>query len=261
MELTLDAAFSNDSAMGHAAYLLLVLSMLMRRMLWLRLLVIASALLAIAYASIILTDPVSTFWETLLVLVNIGQLSLTWWLDRRTQFDPREQALKDLHFPTLAPSLMRKLLRKGHWQSLPSGMVLTQQGVPVTSLWFLHDGQARVTVSGVEVAICGPGSFIGEMTVASAEPAFADVKLDSAAEVWRIDAATLRALAAKQPQIDVALQAAFFRTIRQRLAHNNSRHSGDSGLNIGPDQANVSSKVRAAVRSANGCLGTASPPT
>lgn len=84
MELTLESAFSSEGALGHFAYLLLVSSMLMRRMFWLRLLVIASALVAIAYSALILTDPVSTFWETLLVIVNIGQLSLSWWQDRRT---------------------------------------------------------------------------------------------------------------------------------------------------------------------------------
>ena len=45
MELTLASAFSQEGLLGHAAYVLLVLSMLMRTLLWLRLLVIASAIL------------------------------------------------------------------------------------------------------------------------------------------------------------------------------------------------------------------------
>jgi len=223
LELTLASAFSSQGALGHSAYLLLVLSMLMRRMILLRLLVIASAMVAIAYAALILTDPVSTFWESLLIVVNVGQLSLTWWLDRRTQFDDREQTLKDLHFPSFAPGRLRRLLRRGQWQDLPDGTRLTRAGTPVQALWFLLDGQARVEVDGVAVGRCVPGSFIGEMTVATGEPAFADVVLDGPATVWRIDGAVLRDLAARDPETGHALEAAFFRTIRQRLADSNTR--------------------------------------
>lgn len=223
MELTLESAFSSQGALGHSAYLLLVLSMLMRRMIWLRILVIASALVAIAYASLILTDPVSTFWESLLIVVNLGQLTLTWWLDRRTQFDAREDQMRRLHFARLAPSRMRRMLRAGHWESLPAGTRLTRAGVPVEALWFIRQGSARVEVEGVPVASCPPGSFVGEMTVATGEPASADVVLDSPASLWRIDAAVLRDLAARDPEIGHALEAAFFRSIRQRLVDSNDR--------------------------------------
>jgi hypothetical protein len=50
MELTLASAFSQEGLLGHAAYVLLVISMLMRTLLWLRILVIASAVLGISYS-------------------------------------------------------------------------------------------------------------------------------------------------------------------------------------------------------------------
>jgi CRP-like cAMP-binding protein len=221
VELTLESAFSSQGALGHAAYLLLVLSMLMRKMFWLRVLVIASAVVAIAYASLVLTDPVSTFWETMLIVVNIGQLTLTWWLDRRTQFDSREERLRKAHFPRLAPSRLRRLLRAGEWVDLPAGTQLTRAGDPVPALWFLHEGRAQVVVAGVAVGQCLPDSFIGEMTVATGEPAFADVMLDTDAPVWRIDAKRLRDLASRDTETGYALEAAFFRMIRQKLADSN----------------------------------------
>lgn len=229
MELTLESAFSSQGALGHAAYLLLVLSMLMRRMFWLRVLVIASALVAIAYAALILTDPVSTFWETLLIVVNVGQLTLTWWLDRRTQFDAREGWLRELHFPRLAPSRMRRLLRAGEWIELPAGTRLTREGDPVPALWFLHEGRAQVSVAGVAVGRCLPDSFVGEMTVATGEPAFADVVLETPATLWRIDAVRLRKLSARDPVTGQALEAAFFRMIRQKLASSNDASRATHG--------------------------------
>lgn len=226
LELTFESAFSGEGALGHAAYLLLVLSMLMRRMIWLRLLVIASALVAIAYASLILTDPVSTMWETMLVVVNVAQLSLTWWIDRRTQFDARESRMKALHFPALPPHLMRKLLKAGTWRDLPAGTRLATAGTPVEAAYFLHDGGARVEVGKGLVGHCTPGGFVGEMTVSTGEPAFADVVLDRDSVVWEIEADTVRWLMAANPVIGQALEAAFFRVIRQRLADSNARIAG-----------------------------------
>ena len=223
MELTLESAFSSQGALGHSAYLLLVLSMLMRRMILLRLLVIASAIVGICYAALVLTDPVSTFWETMLIIVNIGQLTLTWVLNRRTQFDDREEQLRRLHFANLAPSRMRRLLKYGAWQNLPANTRLTTAGTPVDALWFLHTGRADVRIDGVRVGHCLPGSFIGEMTVASGEPAYADVVLAAPATVWRIDGGVLRDLAARDPETGHALEAAFFRVICQRLADSNDR--------------------------------------
>jgi len=215
LELTFESAFSGEGALGHAAYLLLVVSMLMRRMIWLRLLVIASALVAIAYAALILTDPVSTMWETMLVIVNVAQLSLTWWIDRRTQFDARESRMKALHFPALPPHLMRRLLKAGHWRDLPAGTRLATAGAPVEAAYFLHDGGARVEVGKGLVGHCTPG-----------EPAFADVVLDRDSVVWEIEADTVRWLMGANPVIGQALEAAFFRVIRQRLADSNARIAG-----------------------------------
>jgi len=230
MEMTLESAFSSQGALGHMAYFLLVLSMLMRRMIWLRILVIASAIAGIAYSVLILTDPVSTFWESMLITVNIGQLTLSWWLDRRTQFDTREDNLRQLHFATLAPNRLRRLLRLGEWITLDAGTRLTRAGALVDALCFLHDGSARVEVGGVSIGRCDVGSLIGEMTVASGEPAFADVVLDGPATVWRIDGAVLRDLAARDSEIGHALEAAFFRMIRKRLAENNLRIRAEADI-------------------------------
>ena len=79
MELTITSALSGDGALGHLSFVLLIVSMLMRSMVWLRVLVIASALVGVCYSYLILTDPVGVFWEGLLIAVNLGQLGLTWW--------------------------------------------------------------------------------------------------------------------------------------------------------------------------------------
>ena len=223
MELTLQAALSPEGLLGHSSYVLLVISMLMRRMVWLRLFVIASAMAGIAYATLILTDPVSSFWETLLIVINVGQLARIWWLDRTTQFTGREAQLRDAHFATLSPSRLKRLIDSGEWVTLAKGEFLSREGTPVPHLVYLHDGSAIVLVAGNPVARCDPGTFVGEMTVATGEPANASVYLETDAQVWRIASDRLRHISERRPEIREALEAAFFRTLRVRVIARNKR--------------------------------------
>lgn len=226
MELTLEAAFSREGLLGHLAYVLLVLSMMMRQMVMLRILVMASAVVGIAYALFILTDPVSVFWETLLILVNTGQLLLIWWTNRSTQFDTREAAFRNAHFSELSPHNFRTLLAAGTWASLPSGTHLATEGKPIPELVFLYQGNANVMVDGKLVGHCKPGGFVGEMTVFGAEPASAAVILSEPAEVWKLEAGNLRNLAKRKPEINAALDAAFFRVLRARIIDRNRMDAG-----------------------------------
>ncbi len=223
VEFTLESAFSLSGMLGHSSYLLLVLSMLMRRLVLLRLLVIASALAGISYSSFILTDPVGTFWEILLIAVNIGQLALGAWSDRSTQFTGREAVLRELHFQKLPPRRLRRLLAAGEWTSISQGARLTDQGTPVPSLYYIAEGTASVHYDGVRIGSCGAGTFVGEMTATTGEPAFATVRADGQIEVWQVRADVLRDLVERVPEIGNALEAAVFRTLRSRLLDRNRR--------------------------------------
>ena len=85
------SALSIDGMIGHASYLLLILSMLMMRMMWLRALAVASGLLSITY-SVLIADYVSATWEVIFVAVNVGQLSLQVYRNRITHTSPPRNA-------------------------------------------------------------------------------------------------------------------------------------------------------------------------
>ena len=57
-----DVSFITEGWMGHLSYLLLVFSMLMRRMLWLRLFVTASAVAGVLFDGLWLQNWVGVFW-------------------------------------------------------------------------------------------------------------------------------------------------------------------------------------------------------
>lgn len=225
VDLTVESALSGNSLLGHLAYVLLTISMLMRRMVWLRIFVILSALSSIAYFGVILRDPVSVFWETLLISVNVAQLGLIWWLDRRTQFDERESRMIELHFKSVPRRRMRRLIDRGVWKQLPAQAQLTRQGTPVPALYYLAAGEAQVLVNGGLVATCATGSFVGEMTALTGEPAFATVEASEPLDVWMIPAGKLRSIVSEEPESGRAIEAAFFRVVRERLVQQNARRS------------------------------------
>lgn len=242
MDLTIESAFSTGGLVGHLSYVLLVFSMMMRRMSLLRIFVILSAFAAIAYDAVWLKDPVGVFWESLLVIVNIVQLLITWHQNRSARFSDEEKMFMDGHLPDLAMSQRRKFLNQGNWVTGERDTVLTQEGIPIEMLIYLATGQAIVHSGGHPVAVCEPGAFIGEMTVLSGEPANGTVTLLTSSRFWAADAKRLRELLQKDPEIRNALEGCFSRNMRDKLVRSN-RFIMDSGGVRKPSPPNQPAKA------------------
>ncbi|PLX37657.1 MAG: cyclic nucleotide-binding domain-containing protein [Hyphomicrobiales bacterium] len=222
MELTLESAFSLGGLVGHLTYILLVVSMLMRRMVLLRLFVILSALFAITYDAVWLNDPVGVFWDTLLVVVNVVQLLITWHKNRSARFSDEEGAFMATRFPDLRPADRRRLLDAGVWLHADEGTVLTREGAPVEHLAYLADGRATVLAGEVPVATCEPGSLIGEITVLEGTPANATVIVSKPARFWMIEAQHLRDMVANRPEIGRVIENSIARAIGDKLVRSNA---------------------------------------
>jgi hypothetical protein len=76
---------------GNLEYVLLISSMLMTRMLLLRVLAISSGFVGASYSLIWLSDPVGTFWEMAFTSVNIGQIALITYRNGLSRFNKEEQ--------------------------------------------------------------------------------------------------------------------------------------------------------------------------
>lgn len=225
IELSLESALSPSGFLGHLAYLLLVVSMIMRRMLWLRIFVILSSIAGICYAIFILTDPVSVFWETTLIAVNMLQFAISAWQNSRARFSPDERRFMDQHFSCLPTGQQRILLDLGEWSNLPAGAILCTEGVAVPALYYISSGQAAVAAHGKPVGICASGSFVGEISVSTAAPASATVTMTEPGLLWRIEAERLRSVMEHRPQIANALKASFFVALRDKLLRTNMQLS------------------------------------
>jgi hypothetical protein len=217
MELTLESAFSTGGLVGHTSYLLLVVSMLMRTMFWLRIFVIASAFVAITYDAVWLKDPVGVFWETTLVLVNIVQIVLLWRADRVARFTAEERFFLDTRLRGIADGEARRLMNAGSWADLPDGETLTVEGEPPAHLVFIASGRVGIHVGDRRVAECGPGAFVGEMSLIDEGTASATARVEDGARVWRIPVARLESLRQSRPEQTAALDASIARDIRAKL--------------------------------------------
>ena len=221
MELTLESALSPGDMVGHASYLLLVISMLMRSMTWLRILVIASAGVAIAYDTIWLKDPVGVFWETLLVTVNILQIAREWLKERRARFSPEEMQFVLARLPTLSRANARRVLNMGLWVDAPPGVVLATENQPVDHIAYLVAGEVDIIVGGQKVGLCRAGNFVGEMSVLGDTPASATAIVASPSRYWLIAADKLRKLRTAEPELSAAFQAGIARDLRNKIIAGN----------------------------------------
>ena len=223
MELTLESAFSTGGLVGHASYLLLVISMMMRTMFWLRIFVIASALLAITYDAVWLKDPVGVFWETTLLIVSVVQIALLWRENRVARFTAEERFFLDTRLRGISGGEARRLMNAGAWTDLPDGEILTREGEPPRHLVFVAAGRIGIHTDGRRVAECGPGAFVGEMSLIDEGIASATARAEGTARVWRIPMDRLEALRQSRPEQTAALDAAIARDIRTKLVSLNRR--------------------------------------
>lgn len=226
MELTLESAFSTGGLVGHLSYVLLIASMLMRSMVRLRILVILSALTGIAYDWIWLGNPVGVFWEGLLLAVNVGQLALTWVLNRRIDLDPDAAFLAQSRLAGLDPVDQRRLIGEGMWGEGEPGTVLTVEGEEVPFLYFLVSGRVEIVHAGRAVAQCGPGNFIGEMSMIGGGPASATARVSEPARYWMIAPARYRRLAERMPHLATALEAGIAHDLKGKIVASNAAQGG-----------------------------------
>lgn len=217
MELTLESAFSTGGLVGHLSYLLLVISMVLRVMWILRVLVIASALVAIAYDLIWLKDPIGVFWETLLIVVNVGQLSLLYFKNKFARFNEIEARLVNGLFPGLSKSLQRRILNAGVWVEANVGTVLTTEDKPLGEMFYLSSGVVEVRVNQNLVGLCQSGDLLGELTVLSGDPATATAMVAQHIKFWKISRQHLTALMESHEDISHAVQASIQRSMLAKI--------------------------------------------
>jgi hypothetical protein len=221
LHFTFESAFSIGALIGHAGYVLLIVSMLMTRMTWLRILAIGAGILEATYYIGWLNDPVGAFWETMFVLTNAGQLGIAAYRNSMARFSPDERAFYEIAVPTLEPAEARRLLLAGRWVDAPAGTLLAKAGEPVPDLAFIVSGDIEIRVGSQVVGHCGPGSFVGEISVSTGGPATASAVAVTPVRYLAFEREFLRKLLDKSGEIGRAVELAFRAGLREKLVRAN----------------------------------------
>lgn len=208
---------------GHFTYFLLIVSVLMRRMVWLRSLAVASGIAKIVYRAVFVLDPVSVLWETIFVIVNVVQLAIIWYYEYQHRFSPDEH-----HFVSNMPagierSAIKKLLELSDLVAAAPDEVLTREGEPVQNLMYVADGIVKIEHGGRVVAICGPGDYVGELSFLSGNPATATATVVKPTRILAFDQKRLNTSIEADPKLARTLESALNRNLAGKLARANAQ--------------------------------------
>lgn len=230
---------------GHISYMLLIGSMLMRKMLYLRLMAVAAGTFSGAYY-FSLNDSVSLFWEVLFTLVNATQLVILFVENRRGRFTAEEQAFIEAILPTVERAQTRRLLKLGAWTEVSDGNVLIHEDTTPASLFYVVNGTARVDRDGRTLGLVGPGDFLGEMSYLTGKQATATVTTVTPMRYLAFDRTALRTFLEKNTDVRHALESGFNRNLVDKLVKTNSSSTAKESEPEKPKRTRRPRKVKTA---------------
>jgi hypothetical protein len=201
---------------GHVSYMLLIASMMMRKMVWLRLLAIAAGLFSAGFYYF-QAVPVSFFWEVVFVLVNAVQLFILYIENRRGKFSDEEQAFIDNVLSGVERAQARRLMKLGAWTEVSESMVMIEEDTTPPHLIYVVSGSAKVERHGRQIGQVGAGDFLGEMSYLTGKPATATVSSTTTLRYLSFNRTALRAFLDKNVDVRHAMEAGFNRNLVDKL--------------------------------------------
>lgn len=216
MQGFIDAFVDPANLAGHISYVLLIISMMMRTMHWLRVFAISAGMFSAAYY-VTIGDPISFFWESVFTLVNVVQLLILFIENRRGKFSAEEQMFIDKVLKGVERVHVRRLMKLGAWTQVGEGFLMIREETEPSHLIFIVKGTAVVERRGKRVGIAGPGDFLGEMSYLSGKNATATVISQTPMRYLAFDRSALRRHLAKNIEIRHAIEAGFNRNLVEKL--------------------------------------------
>ncbi len=223
MQQFLEAFLDPANIVGHIAYVFLIVSMMMRRMHWLRVFAIAAGSISAIYY-FILGDYVSVFWESLFSLVNVIQLTLLAIENRRGKFTDEEQLFFESVLRNVERAHARKLISAGKWEDVLPGDVLVTENTWPKRLKFIVSGHAKISMEEKDIAFVGPGDFLGEMSYLTGKAASATATAVTPVRYISFERAKLETHLDKHSDLRHALEAGFNRNLVEKLVKSNKEN-------------------------------------
>ncbi|MEM8750017.1 MAG: cyclic nucleotide-binding domain-containing protein [Pseudomonadota bacterium] len=212
---------SPGKLVGHLSYMLLVASMMMRSMKWLRIIAISAGVVSAVYGYFWLKDFVTVFWEVVFVSVNLIQLLILEVENRRAKFSDYEQRFIECALPGVEKAHAKRLLKRASLVEYEPGTILTHEGEVVTKLHFILEGAVRIDKANAMIGFCGHNDFIGEIAFMLGTKATATAVVTNAVRSFTFDHETLNAALAKDESLRHAMESSFNRNLVGKLVKSN----------------------------------------
>lgn len=206
---------------GHAASILTMAAYLLKDMLWLRVLTIASCFAGITFNYFVPATPLWTviYWNGLFVVINVVQIAII--IKERTGVDFTEEE-KELHetlFKNFAPFEFMKLMRAGQWMQAREGELLATEKQPLEAVMLIYNGLLSVETNGKEVAKLKDGNFIGEISFITGGAASATVRALTPTRYISWPKEAISQLLNRNPSMRFAMQALLSTDLSKKLMH------------------------------------------
>jgi len=222
--------WTDGHAFGHLGYLLLIASMMMRKIALLRGLAIASGIASVLYGLYFVYDPVTVVWQSLFVGVNIVQVAILEFDRWRAKMSEDEEHFVETVVPTLHRALSMKLVKAGTWKTANADEHLATHGRVVPELVFVSAGRVRIEKDGQTVAHCTRGDFIGEISFITHQAATADAIAVGLVRYLSFEREALRRILEAERELRHALESSFNRNLIDKLLKSNETKIGDEPI-------------------------------
>jgi hypothetical protein len=155
---------------------LYVISYMLTSMMWLRVLAIIAAASTFPYFYFQL-EPLwsALFWQGCFLAVNLVNLLILFYSMRAANFDEDEHLAYEIKFSELKPYEARPIFKYANCLTLEEGHLVLRDGDQNETLFLILQGECKVIKNDIEVAVLGPGHFVGELSFLSDHAVSADV--------------------------------------------------------------------------------------
>lgn len=195
---------------GHATYLLLAVSYVVRDIVWLRIVSIPASVCSILFNYFAPAEPLWLIinWNLIFLLVNVSQLALSRWEGREDRLSAKQLEFARFVSPRLTVAQSVKLLKQAQQRTITGPSVLIEEGTCASQLVLVVDGSVEVSKDGDQIGSCSCGAFLGEISFLTGEPHTASVTVPpgETTVVLSWDQKRLTDLIKSRPQFHLALQ-------------------------------------------------------
>jgi CRP-like cAMP-binding protein len=201
------------------ANVILLIGYSVRDILWLRLLAVASSLIAIPYFALqptLLRTPI--IWSAIFAAINLVQ-SWRLFVERRPmKLTPDEEEVRRLAFPDLPPRKVLQVLNIGVWTSARAGERLIESGKKLETISLIVQGRVRITRSEHPLGELVAGNYVGSALLMSGVPSDVEAVVIEPVRSIQWEVTTLERYLTANPETRVAMLRHVSRDLSGKVA-------------------------------------------